>query len=46
MDGYDAFTFACMVLVLPLFVVVLAVSLLVLTPVLLPMWLWERRNAS
>lgn len=42
MDGYQLFTYLCMLVVLPLFVVVFMTALIVLAPILVPMWAWGR----
>ena len=42
MDGYQAFTFAIIVAVLPLFLIVFGAAIFLMCPVLVPLWIVAR----
>ena len=46
MTGEQAFTFAIMVIVLPLFALVFGTALLLAAPVLIPLWMWRKYKES
>jgi hypothetical protein len=41
MDGRDLFVYIVMLAMAPLFIAILVVALLMLSPVLLPLWVWD-----